>query len=149
MTPKPNSVNSWRLCSFLNKRILCPLIFSIDNLRRKFQSYQLRYTYKMKTDADVPALIGQFDGQLHDALEKLAEASKAARLYRESTSEVSPTATPSSPPSSSAADDSGELVGPLACWRHPQFKIALMVDLVILITNRTWAAPIAVESSNH
>uniref|UniRef100_A0A5K3EP16 Ints3_N domain-containing protein n=1 Tax=Mesocestoides corti TaxID=53468 RepID=A0A5K3EP16_MESCO len=75
----------------------------IDDLRRKFQFYQLRYLYKMKTDVDVNGLIGQFDGQIREDLENLASAAKAAGIFREAEAVIEET--PASTPNSSSTDD--------------------------------------------
>ncbi len=88
----------------LHLNLFC--LLSIDDLRRKFQSYQVRYQHKMQTDVDVYGLIGTFDGQLHEALENLASAAKSARLFKDST--TSGEETPMSTPNSSSADDSGK-----------------------------------------
>ncbi|VDD80258.1 unnamed protein product [Mesocestoides corti] len=79
----------------------------IDDLRRKFQFYQLRYLYKMKTDVDVNGLIGQFDGQIREDLENLASAAKAAGIFREAEAVIEET--PASTPNSSSTDDAGKL----------------------------------------
>ncbi|KAL5969078.1 hypothetical protein TSMEX_003200, partial [Taenia solium] len=55
----------------------------IDNLRRRFQSYQLRYTYKIKTNVNVFDILSQFVGEIHEYLEKLIFKARAVGLLKE------------------------------------------------------------------
>nr|CDS23572.1 Integrator complex subunit 3 [Echinococcus granulosus] len=76
----------------------------IDDLRRRFQSYQLRYTYRIKTDVNVFDILGQFVGEIHEYLEKLIFKARAVGLLREvsGSNEESRSSTPAS-----LSDDAG------------------------------------------
>uniref|UniRef100_A0A0R3WIK2 Integrator complex subunit 3 n=1 Tax=Hydatigena taeniaeformis TaxID=6205 RepID=A0A0R3WIK2_HYDTA len=79
----------------------------IDDLRRRFQSYQLRYTYKIKTNVNVFAILSQFVGDLHEYLEKLIFKAQAAGLLREMSGSngESRSSTPASLPDDAGLED--------------------------------------------
>nr|CAH8854827.1 unnamed protein product [Trichobilharzia regenti] len=59
------------------------LEFKIDNLRRRFQDYQLRFHYFVES-VDVNSLIKQLDGPIRAALEQFRDVAKHVGLIRNS-----------------------------------------------------------------
>ncbi|KAM3187008.1 hypothetical protein ACTXT7_003148 [Hymenolepis weldensis] len=55
----------------------------VAELRKRFTSYQMHYTHKMKTAVNVMEILNQFDGEIHKYLEKLIFNARDVGLLKE------------------------------------------------------------------
>ncbi|VDO13653.1 unnamed protein product [Rodentolepis nana] len=55
----------------------------VTDLRKRFISYQMRYTHKMKVNVNVMEILNQFDGEIHKYLEKLIFNARDVGLLKE------------------------------------------------------------------
>ncbi|VDN36141.1 unnamed protein product [Dibothriocephalus latus] len=60
-------------------------MFTLGDLRRKFQSYQFRFRYNVDTNVDVRSLILQLDDPIRSALEALTLNAKKIGLFEDTT----------------------------------------------------------------
>lgn len=68
--------------------VFFPCVY-LDNLRKKFISYKVIYTHKVKLDVNVMEILNQFDGEIHDHLEKLIYTARDVYLLNDA--DVTPT----------------------------------------------------------